>query len=161
MRTDTQFMAALAFSIGGALTLAAFGGCPSGNNNIGGDPFAGDGGGCATSGTDNAAATVRYSIDILPIFQTAGCLAAGCHGGSFVSSNFELGTYDDMFKQGEEASILGLCAVKPGDADSSYLMQKLRGFPPIGDPMPLLLPPLTETQLATIETWINEGAPNN
>jgi PKD domain len=46
--------------------------------------------------------------------------------------------------------------VVPGDAQSSYIIAKLRNAPGIcGLPMPRNRPPLPEEEIQTIETWIN------
>lgn len=49
--------------------------------------------------------------------------------------------------------------VKPFDADSSYLYLKITGR--AGTRMPLDRTPLDSAQIATIKTWINQGAKNN
>jgi len=53
--------------------------------------------------------------------------------------------------------------VKPGDPDSSYLIQKLEGTPGIvGRRMPFTGPPyLTDGQILIIRRWIALGAPRN
>jgi len=57
----------------------------------------------------------------------------------------------------------GATRVIPGDADNSYLVQKLEGTPGIaGQRMPRGSGPyLTEGQMLIIRRWIAEGAANN
>ena len=57
----------------------------------------------------------------------------------------------------------GAVRVIPGDADNSYLVQKLEGTPGIvGQRMPRNAGPfLTEGQMLIIRRWINQGAQNN
>ncbi|MFP6626421.1 MAG: hypothetical protein VCA74_05095 [Deltaproteobacteria bacterium] len=45
----------------------------------------------------------------------------------------------------------------PGDADSSYLMEKLLSSPTCGDPMPIGAA-LSDTDIDTVRSWINGGA---
>lgn len=50
--------------------------------------------------------------------------------------------------------------INPGDAEASYLYQKITGGAGIiGGRMPLGRDPLTDEQIETIEAWINAGAP--
>jgi hypothetical protein len=52
--------------------------------------------------------------------------------------------------------------VKPGDPSSSYLIEKLLGAGMCsGARMPLRGTPLSDADMATIEAWICQGAPNN
>ncbi|HEY6177934.1 MAG TPA: hypothetical protein VIX73_25945 [Kofleriaceae bacterium] len=52
--------------------------------------------------------------------------------------------------------------VKPGDPSSSYLVEKLLGAGMCsGARMPLRGTPLSDADMATIEAWICQGAPNN
>lgn len=57
----------------------------------------------------------------------------------------------------------GAVRVIPGDADNSYLVQKLEGHPGIvGQRMPRTAGPfLTEGQMLIIRRWIDQGAPND
>lgn len=55
-----------------------------------------------------------------------------------------------------------LMRVRPGNADSSYLVWKIDGRAGIvGGRMPLGLPPLSSDQVAAIRGWIQAGAPQN
>lgn len=147
-----------------------FGGCvPMGTNGGGGNanerPVPDDGGSPATrcvTGTANGAATVSYADDLLPLLEMSGCMTSGCHGGTFVSSRFDLSTYEGIFGPGDGAEVLMTCNVIPGDPDGSYLLEKLtQDNPRFGDRMPLFQTPLSADQIELIRTWIAEGAQNN
>lgn len=107
-----------------------------------------------------APATVSYSLDVMPICERAGCLTSGCHG-PLAESSFSLLTYDGMFGPGLQAKAFGLCAVVPGRPQDSYILEKLRPTPRSGEQMPQDRDPLTAEEIATIETWIAEGAQEN
>jgi cytochrome c553 len=56
----------------------------------------------------------------------------------------------------------GAIRVRPGDANGSYLVQKLEGAADIvGARMPRNAAPLSDAQVKMIRDWINAGAPNN
>ena len=88
------------------------------------------------------------------VFQVS-CVDAGCHG-----SNDRAGGLD-LQASALEAELFGAAAalcdgevrVVPGDAMSSYLVDKLRGTG-CGAPMPILQPLPTET-IDCIEAWID------
>lgn len=127
---------------------------PLGNDNAA--PFM-----CPT-GTTGGPTTVSFSQDIMPLFESAGCLASTCHdAGILVSSEYRLVSYDDVFGPGEEAAMFGICNVVPGNADASYMIEKLLPNPREGDRMPQEGDPLTEEQIDLIRTWIDEGAQDN
>ncbi len=96
---------------------------------------------------------------------TPSCAKAGCHAASSGAGGMVLAAGVSY------AQIVGRPApedpqidlVKPGNADASYLVRKIRGDPTIsGSRMPLDGPPfLTPQQIAGIEGWIQAGAPNN
>jgi hypothetical protein len=114
------------------------------------------------AGSDNPAATVSFSRDIVPVLQSAGCMALGCHGGGLLAaSGYNLETYRGVFGPGAEAQRLGVCEVTAGDPDNSFLIEKLRANPREGVRMPQGREPLSSEQIATIRTWITEGAANN
>lgn len=145
------------FGVLASLCVLAYGCPPAGPGN------GGNGGGaldCPT-GESVAVATVSYANDIRPIFSMAGCLAAGCHGGSIQSSRYDMRTYESTFRAGDEAMLLDNCPIVPGDPDGSYLVEKISGTPRSGARMPLLGPPLSDEQVGLIRTWIAEGAANN
>jgi hypothetical protein len=114
-------------------------------------------------------ATVSYANDIVPMFFTEkyNCLEIGCHGGGLASSNYSLTSHAETLEPGQQALLLGVCAVKPGDPDASYLIWKIEGRPGIqGVRMPngCASNPVncvSAEDLAVFRTWILEGARNN
>lgn len=102
--------------------------------------------------------TVSFREEIRPIFQTSGCLNATCHGGAIPSSGYSLSSWEKVFGPGIEAKGLGLCDVVPGSPERSFLFEKIGPSPRFGVRMPDRLPPLSDEQIALIETWIREGA---
>ena len=52
--------------------------------------------------------------------------------------------------------------VKPGDADHSYVMNKITGYGlRYGSRMPFGQPPLSDADILTFRRWICEGAPDD
>jgi hypothetical protein len=48
--------------------------------------------------------------------------------------------------------------VAPGDADASYLVQKLEGTAAVGGQMPVGSPPLDQATIDIVRAWIDSGA---
>jgi len=132
------------------------------NMNAAVNENANDDGACPT-GTVGGETTVSYQADVFPLLQTAGCMTSGCHGGLFPSSLYDLTTYERTFGPGEQAQMLGVCNVVPGDPDASFLIEKLVDDTPRGggDRMPLLRTPLPDADIELIRTWTREGAQDN
>ncbi|MBK8271291.1 MAG: hypothetical protein IPK83_24415 [Planctomycetes bacterium] len=116
---------------------------------------------CPPPPIDLTGTTISYVNDVRPILQANGCLSGGCHGGTFPSNGYSLRDYNPSFGPGDDAEALGICAIVPGDAGASFMIEKLRDNPRQGARMPLLREALSETEIGIIETWINEGAQNN
>ena len=55
----------------------------------------------------------------------------------------------------EEPSLL---RIKPGDPDSSYLIQKIEGHAAVGAQMPFGGPPLSAATITTMRQWVTDGA---
>jgi hypothetical protein len=127
-------------------------GCPGGDGGEGPD--------CPT-GTPLSGPTVSYANDIVPLFNSAGCLAGNCHGGDNPQSAYSLAAYGDSFEPGTEARLFQWCPIVPGDPEASYLIEKLRPFPLTGARMPFLRPPLGDEEIELVATWIAEGAADN
>lgn len=136
------------------------GGC--GDDDPTGPPQLAD---CSSVADTTQAATVSYANDIFPLFepQKYNCNSSGCHGSPLVSSNFSVSTYDDLFVQGDEASAMNICSIKPGEPDASYLYLKMKGQVGTiqGERMPLGGPMVTQDDLDLVHDWILEGARNN
>jgi hypothetical protein len=56
------------------------------------------------------------------------------------------------------SEVPSLLRVKPGDPDSSYIIQKLEGRAAVGAQMPLGQAPLPQSTIDIIRQWISEGA---
>lgn len=113
---------------------------------------------------------VSYDRNVEPVF-TRSCAAVECHSGDPADeSGLDLSAgngYGQIVGGDSEQSDLLL--VEPGDPDASYLWHKINGthlefqdpgfdtgeetdaMPPVGS--------LSVNELATIEEWILEGAP--
>ena len=126
---------------------------------------AGDGSGLNINGQpidDNA--VVGGGDDLYSEVQTifdARCTV--CHSGAAAPQGLIL-TEDQSFSaivNVNSTQQSDLLLVNPGDADSSYLVQKILGTPGItGAQMPRNGPPfLSTSQIETIVNWVNQGAP--
>jgi mono/diheme cytochrome c family protein len=97
------------------------------------------------------AAKVSFFKDVLPILRQKNC--TGCHqpakqGGEYVMTDFAA-----LLKGGES----GEAAVVPGHPEKSYLIGQITPAEGKAE-MPKDAPPLSETQIATIRKWIEQGA---
>ncbi len=136
---------------------------PTGNDNTGGSNENSNNSGeprCVPT-DESGETTVSYNLDLVPLFANAGCLTSACHTGSFPQSSYNLESYEGTFGPGDQAEIFNLCNIVPGDADASYLIEKLEANPRSGVRMPQGLTPLTDDEIEMIRTWIAEGAQDN
>ncbi len=115
----------------------------------------------------SGATTVSFAEDIAPLFLEGGCRAAGCHTGpqNLAASRYAMTTYAGLFKAGALAKSLKVCPIVPGDADASFLVEKLRPItrPNAGVQMPIGAGsmPFSEEEVGRVRTWILEGAQDN
>lgn len=91
---------------------------------------------------------VDYQREVHPILA-AKCV--GCHSAEKRSGGLSLGTLKDVLEGGRSGA-----AVKPGAAAASLLVRRSNGE--VAPRMPLSGPPLTDAELATLRTWIDQGA---
>lgn len=98
----------------------------------------------ATSTSGQAAATPRFSTDILPVFQQR-CVA--CHNAT---AALNLTSYASLMKGGAQGPV-----IVPKDAGASRLIL-VQSMPPAAHPTRL-----TEQELALVRAWIQAGAPEN
>ncbi|MGH1347214.1 MAG: hypothetical protein ACRBN8_36975 [Nannocystales bacterium] len=130
-----------------------------------------EGGSGEESGTGGG--EVSYSADVRPIFASHGCLA--CHHDDsavdvdivdpFSAPNGLVGsinTWAEAYPEGNTPEL----NVEPGDADASFLIDKLVDpyvtDPAIGGgPMPLNLERLTDQEITDLRAWIDAGANND
>jgi hypothetical protein len=83
-----------------------------------------------------------------------------CHSGATAPANLRLdaaNSYSSLVgvPSAERPSVL---RVAPGDANNSYLIQKLEGTAGVGARMPAGLPPLPQSDINVIRQWIGDGA---
>lgn len=106
---------------------------------------------------DPTPTVVSYSTQVQPIFA-ASCGGSGCHvGGS--ASGVNLASWSATMAS--NGSQYGGPSVVAGGAASSPLIDKLGVSPRFGSRMPLGRAALSSSQVQTITSWINDGAPNN
>ena len=112
---------------------------------------------------------VGLARDVQPIF-TQSCALSGCHAGAFPAANMSLEEgrlFDPQQGIVDVPSVerLGLVRVLSGDADSSYLVNKIEGTQAAvggaGDRMPPGAAPLPDFAIDIIRRWIDEGALDN
>lgn len=127
--------------------------------DVGSDDGAGDGLGGGDddgAGGGGPSGEPTFRGDVAPILS-ASC---GCHGGGAGGLAFDGDTYGALV--GVPAVGADMVYVEPGDVEASYLVHKIRGtqasvggsgsvMPPAG--------PLSDSQIETIEVWIEAGAP--
>lgn len=112
---------------------------------------------------------VSFSRQIQPIFD-ANCII--CHVSGGIAGEILLLNAEESFdallnleEEKEEEHEMGMhgALVVPGDAEASYLFQKvsLDSPPEGGARMPLGGPPLSDEDIVLIRDWIDQGALNN
>ncbi len=103
-------------------------------------------------GGDEPAGEVSYSSDVQPIFNGS---CTSCHGSS---GNVSLSSYSALINS--VGNNYGSNLVVAGNAAGSGLVDKIEPNPDHGSRMPVG-GSLTNSEIQTIRTWINEGAKNN
>ncbi len=141
-------------------------------------------------GSDEAAAMISFSSQVIPIFQT-NCSTSGgiCHGTTSVTTMMQprpylgpsFGTLDvatlAMVHDGIVGTPSGELPTMPyvtkNDPTQSFLFYKIAGTqgsltctdtfasPPCGLSMPFGGMPISAADQATIKSWIEQGAANN
>ena len=91
---------------------------------------------------------------------TPNCATAGCHRGAVPPQglNLEAGNSFANLVSVSSMEVPALFRVNPGDADNSYLIQKLEGTAAVGSQMPLVGGPLAQGTIDDIRQWITAGA---
>ena len=87
------------------------------------------------------------------------CALAGCHAGTPPMMNLKLTEDEFLQRTVNQPSIENpkMLRIKPGEPDSSYLIQKIMGAEGIiGQKMPFGRDPLSSAQIATIIEWIKQ-----
>jgi hypothetical protein len=111
--------------------------------------------------------TISFVRDIKPIFDNR-CALAGCHSGSNPEAGMDLTTPFDptVGAVGVPSQELpSMLRISPGDSTNSYLTHKIQGTQAevggSGSRMPLIGGFLSDEEIQSIITWIDEGAQNN
>lgn len=113
-------------------------------------------------GVDDSASFTQIQENVF----AASCAVSGCHVGPAAPEGLDLSAgaaYDNLVGVASN-QVPELQRVDPGDPDDSYLVIKLEGGNRIADAtarMPRGRDPLSEDQIATIRSWIADGAPRN
>lgn len=95
---------------------------------------------------------VEFNAHIRPIFAQ-NCSA--CHGGVKKSGGISWVFEEEAIVEGSS----GKMTIVRGDAAASHIMEKITSDDPeVRMPPPEHGPPLSETQIALVERWINQGA---
>ncbi|MBC8155064.1 MAG: DUF1553 domain-containing protein [Bacteroidetes bacterium] len=93
---------------------------------------------------------VDFNAEVKPILNK-NCIA--CHGGVKKAADFSLLFKHEALAPAES----GKLAIVPGDADASEMIRRLSLTDP-DERMPLDHPALSEKDIETLRTWINQGA---
>jgi hypothetical protein len=82
-----------------------------------------------------------------------------CHSGANAPARLRLDAANSYANLVGVASIeTGVLRVAPGNANASYLIQKIEGTAAVGERMPAGLPALPQTDIDIIRQWIGAGA---
>ncbi|HET9912087.1 MAG TPA: c-type cytochrome domain-containing protein, partial [Anaerolineales bacterium] len=99
------------------------------------------------TGQSPEGATVSFSADILPMFQSR-CI--GCHGGERTQEGLDLKTHASLMAGSNNGFV-----VTAGDSANSLLVELVAA-----QKMPKRGPKLTPPQVQLITDWVNQGAPD-
>lgn len=100
-------------------------------------------------GDDPDSSGITFSKDMQAIFAGYGCIVCHPHFASQAALvNVEAGEY-------------GVPYITPGDPDNSVLFQKISRNFAFGGPMPPSGSAVSQPDLDTVRTWIEEGALDN
>ncbi len=91
-----------------------------------------------------------FRADVAPILVRK-CL--GCHNDKKAEGGLDISTYARLRRGGTEAGDL---IIEPGDPDSSYLIESVRGG--AARAMPLKQPRLKAQEIAILARWVEQGA---
>jgi hypothetical protein len=95
--------------------------------------------------------TVYFENEVLPLL-ISNCAKSGCHDAATAEEGIILNSY---------SSVMQSDVVNPGDPGESELYEKITESDPDDVMPPFPEAPLNATQIATIRTWIAQGAQNN
>ena len=108
---------------------------------------------------------LQASLDFIQanVFAVS-CAFSGCHSGPAgpgLPTGLDLTSADASFAglvSVASVEVPTVLRVAPGDADASYLVQKLEGTAAVGGRMPAGSPPLDQGTIDVIRAWIDSGA---
>lgn len=98
----------------------------------------------------NHSQKVDYATQIKPILNQR-CIT--CHGGVKKSGGFSLLTREEALLPAKS----GKPAIVPGNANASEMIRRLT-CSDVDDRMPYKKPPLSESEIALLTSWVNQGA---
>lgn len=116
--------------------------------------------GCGDKDDSGAASAELTFAEVDEIFVQS-CGFSSCHGAGAGGLTLDGGSDHDNLVGVESVASAGAVLVVAGDADGSYLIQKMEGADGIeGDPMP---PSglLDQGTIDQIRDWIDRGAPSD
>jgi len=120
---------------------------------------------CTSIADTTQAATVSYVHDIVPLFAPSkyNCTDVGCHASNLPgATEYRMSTYSELFDIANGARQKGMCEIRPGDPDNSYVIWKVEGHSGIqGARMPKDRTQMSATDIQLLRQWILEGARNN
>ena len=91
---------------------------------------------------------------------TLSCALSGCHSGAAPPEGLLLSdtnSYANLVDIDSNQNP-GLKRIQPGDADNSYLIQKVEGTASVGLRMLRNRPALTNSQIQALRSWVDKGA---
>jgi len=103
-------------------------------------------------------AQVSFSTDVKPILDK-NCLKCHVEGGmGYEKNGLNMTSYESLMKGTKFGPV-----IEPGSAVSSTLARLISGEadPSLKMPHGAGNQPLTESEVATIKAWVNQGAQNN
>jgi hypothetical protein len=125
----------------------------------------GSGAGLDSSGQPSSGAT---TVPIGPTFEAIQenvftPICSVCHIGATAPEGLRLDAANsyNLLVNVPSTEVPGLNRIKPGDPDSSYLIQKIEGHAAVGGQMPLGEAPLPAATIADIVQWVTNGAQND
>lgn len=130
--------------------------------------MAGCGGGGGYGGSSSQPSTPTPSDPNSPMTATFSSIQShvftpictACHSGAAAPQGLKLDAANSfaMLVNAASAEVPALKRVAPGDANNSYLIQKLEGHAAVGARMPFGGPYLDATTIGLIRQWIDNGA---
>jgi hypothetical protein len=117
----------------------------------------GSGDGFVGSGAASGPLTANFDSIQANIFEP---LCEHCHAGANAPVGLRLDAANSYaLLVGIRSGLRpGVQRVAPGDANNSFLIQKLEGTAGVGERMPAGLPPVPQADIAVIRQWITDGA---